>query len=118
MKYVLMSGHSHPHPLHSHLHPLYTMLIVSPYNTNIEILNNLQSSKEESITFCIMYCQGQGTWLTHFKRVFNNTFWNQMVSCFSVLYWNITCHDIPFPRYLSKLRFAVWFTFKEFWNPG
>lgn len=49
-----MFGHSHPHLL-------YTVLIAPPYNSNTEILNNLQSSKEESITFCIMFCEGQGS---------------------------------------------------------
>lgn len=97
-----------------HPHPLYMMLIVSPYNIITEILNNLQSSKEESITSCIMYREGQGSWLIHFKRVFNDTFWNQMVSCFSLSNWNIIYHNIPLPRYLSKLRFVMWFAFKNF----
>lgn len=72
------------------------MLKVPPSNINIEILNNLQSSREESITFCIMYYKGQGSWLIHFKRVFNNTFWNQSVSCLSHLKWKIIYHNIPF----------------------
>lgn len=62
-----MFGHSHPHLL-------YTVLIAPPYNSNTEILNNLQSSKEESITFCIMFCEGQGSLLIYCKRVFNGTF--------------------------------------------
>lgn len=101
---------------HSHPNPLHTMLIVPPYNINFEILNNLQSSKEESITFCIMYYKGQGSWLIHFKRVFNNTFWNQSIFCLSQLNWTIVYHNIPFHKYLRKWRFAMWFTFTEFWK--
>ena len=39
-----------------------------------EILTNLQSSKKETFTVCMMYNEGQESWLRCFKRVLNITF--------------------------------------------